>query len=108
MISFHPHLEILPDAQRTLWSSLSPTRELAFCLYGGTAVALHLGHRFSVDFDFFSHEPLDLRKEDLLLQALPFLRTAQMIRKEPNTRSYINGGAGQVIFLWGNPFRSGV
>ncbi|MGM0425440.1 MAG: nucleotidyl transferase AbiEii/AbiGii toxin family protein [Thermodesulfobacteriota bacterium] len=25
-----------------------------FVLYGGTAIALHLGHRSSVDFDFFS------------------------------------------------------
>lgn len=28
-------------------------------LYGGTAVALHRGHRQSGDFDFFSRDPLD-------------------------------------------------
>jgi len=27
-----------------------------FILYGGTALALRLGHRESVDFDFFSSE----------------------------------------------------
>lgn len=32
-----------------------------FYLVGGTALALHLGHRLSVDFDFFSHEPLSSR-----------------------------------------------
>lgn len=30
-----------------------------FYLAGGTAVALHLGHRLSYDLDFFSLEPLD-------------------------------------------------
>ena len=104
MIPFRPHLEVLPDAQRALWSLLVPTRELAFCLYGGTAVALHLGHRCSVDFDFFSHEPLDLRKEDALLQALPFLRTAQLIQKEPNTRSYITKGRVKLSFFGGIGF----
>ena len=28
-------------------------------LAGGTAVALHLGHRLSVDFDFFTPEDID-------------------------------------------------
>ena len=28
-------------------------------LAGGTAVALHLGHRMSVDFDFFTSEEID-------------------------------------------------
>lgn len=32
-----------------------------FYLVGGTALALQLGHRLSVDFDFFSHEPLSPR-----------------------------------------------
>lgn len=32
---------------------------LGFALYGGTAIALRLGHRTSVDFDFFNDRPLD-------------------------------------------------
>ena len=28
-----------------------------FCLVGGTAIALHIGHRRSIDFDLFSHKP---------------------------------------------------
>ena len=31
----------------------------AFNLAGGTALALHLGHRISVDLDFFTHQPFD-------------------------------------------------
>src|SRR4051794_6043444 len=52
-------LDVLPAAQREIWPSLAPARRLNFVLYGGTAIALHLGHRESLDFDFFRSEPLD-------------------------------------------------
>ncbi|WP_373321508.1 nucleotidyl transferase AbiEii/AbiGii toxin family protein [Rivihabitans pingtungensis] len=38
---------------------LAQASKLGFVLYGGTAIALRLGHRESVDFDFFSDRPLD-------------------------------------------------
>ena len=50
-----------------------------FVLYGGTALALRLGHRHSVDFDFFSSAPLDHRA---LSNALPFLRGAEVLQEE--------------------------
>lgn len=50
---FTPRMEILPPAQQRLWPELQPAAELGFALYGGTAIALRLGHRASVDFDFF-------------------------------------------------------
>lgn len=54
MISrFEPHLHTLPEAQQALWPGLKPALGLGFVLYGGTAIALRLGHRISVDFDFF-------------------------------------------------------
>lgn len=56
---FKPRMEILPSAQQRLWPELRPAAELGFALYGGTAIALRLGHRHSVDFDFFSEKPLD-------------------------------------------------
>ena len=43
--AFQAHLEILPEAQRRLWRELRPTVQLGFVLYGGTAIALRLGHR---------------------------------------------------------------
>ena len=49
---FAPKLDILPTAQRRLWEELKAI-PAAFTLYGGTAIALHLGHRQSIDFDFF-------------------------------------------------------
>lgn len=53
-----------------------------FVLYGGTAIALRLGHRASVDFDFFSDAAVD---EGELRQALPVLANATVLQRAPNT-----------------------
>jgi len=82
-MSFTPRLDILPPPQRRLWDELSAVSE-DFTLYGGTALALHLGHRESVDFDFFGTKPLDPMR---LVPALPFLAAAIVTQREPNTFS---------------------
>jgi hypothetical protein len=51
-----PRLDILPPEQRQLWPELAQVGDEAFVLYGGTAVALYLGHRESIDFDFFTDQ----------------------------------------------------
>lgn len=79
---FTPDLTILPAAQRRLWPRLAATVDLRFVLYGGTAIALRLGHRASVDFDFFSTDALD---RDALRQALPFLDAAAVMEDRPDT-----------------------
>jgi len=58
MSEFLPHLEILPPAQRRLWVELAQVPK-DFVLYGGTALALHLGHRESADFGFFGRRALE-------------------------------------------------
>src|ERR1700690_4353447 len=68
---FTPNLSILPGPQRQLWAELKGTPKY-FVLYGGTALALRLGHRVSEDFDFFTNatfEPHDLAKHILYLRA---------------------------------------
>ena len=50
-------LSRLSPAQRALFPRLGFARS-RFVLYGGTAVALQVGHRDSEDFDFFSSAPL--------------------------------------------------
>ena len=52
---FIPRMDILPSAQRLVWPELRAAAALGFVLYGGTAIALRLGHRFSVDFDFCNY-----------------------------------------------------
>ncbi|MHB1044653.1 MAG: nucleotidyl transferase AbiEii/AbiGii toxin family protein [Thermoanaerobaculia bacterium] len=48
----------LPEAQRRALDRLKAVPALAgFYLAGGTAVAVHLGHRISLDLDFFSVRP---------------------------------------------------
>lgn len=79
--TFAPQLSILPEAQRRLWDELGATPD-EFVLYGGTAIALHLGHRQSVDFDFFADCHID---PDRLRNWVPYLQGASVIQQEPDT-----------------------
>jgi hypothetical protein len=74
-------LNVLPAAQRALWPSLSAIPS-AFTLYGGTAIALQLGHRESVDFDFFARCDFDPQQ---LLESLPLLAQAEVVALAKNT-----------------------
>jgi len=47
------HSEIFTDAQTKLLPIIAKFRD-GFGLVGGTAIALHIGHRESIDFDMFS------------------------------------------------------
>src|SRR3954454_568186 len=76
-----PRLDILPAPQRRLWDELSDIPP-AFVLYGGTALALRLGHRASEDFDFFSNRQL---YPDDLERQIPFLAGTQRLQSSPNT-----------------------
>jgi len=78
---FTPHLEILPPAQREFWNVIGQVPP-QFVLYGGTALALRLAHRQSLDFDFFSSEPFTPRQ---LEEAIPFLKHGQAHQSKPNT-----------------------
>ena len=78
---FYPNLTILPPPQRRLWSELDTTPE-QFTLYGGTALALRLGHRTSIDFDFFSNQSFD---PDELAAVIPYLKGAERVKVAPQT-----------------------
>ncbi len=78
---FSPRLEILPPAQRLLWPRLYPVLAKGFVLYRGTAIALRLGHRVSVDFDFFTERLLD--KREMRLQLL-FLGGSIVLQESAN------------------------
>jgi hypothetical protein len=98
--SFSPRLDILPPPQRRLWDELTEIPP-EFVLYGGTAIALYLGHRESADFDFFGNRPLDLKNLSL---AIPFLEGATVTQREPNTLSCVVDRGGPVkISLFGLP-----
>jgi hypothetical protein len=81
MPALEPRLSILPPAQQRLWPELATTPR-QFTLYGGTALALRLGHRASVDFDFFSNDALD---PDQLASQVPYLEGAERVQVATNT-----------------------
>ncbi len=68
--TFEPRLDILPESQLWLWPELDAVPP-DFVLYGGTGLALQLGHRASEDFDFFSSSGFE---PDRLRSRLPFFR----------------------------------
>jgi Nucleotidyl transferase AbiEii toxin, Type IV TA system len=99
--NFEPKTKILPEAQQEIWPLLAPAPELSFVLYGGTAVALHFGHRVSVDFDFFRTEPLNKKHVDT---SFTFMRDAQTIQEDENTLVLIapmRSGLVKVSFFGG-------
>jgi hypothetical protein len=89
---FQPHLSILPAPQRRLWDELRAVPE-EFVLYGETALALRLGHRQSLDFDFFGNQPFEPAR---LTAQIPFLTGATITQQEPNPLSVTIDRAGPV------------
>ena len=56
------HLNILSQEQVELLPSLSQFKK-EYYMVGGTAIALHIGHRESIDFDLFKQK--NIRKKDI-------------------------------------------
>lgn len=82
------HKEILTKKQAEFLPMIKVFNK-NFRLVGGTAIALHIGHRRSIDFDMFSYEPfntVNLRKK---------IRTFAKIDQEIINRS------GEFTFLCG-------
>ena len=98
--TFTPRLDVLPVAQRRLWPRLSEVPG-GFVLYGGTAIALHLGHRQSVDFDFFGGADFD---PDQLYAAIPFLSGSRVVQKSASTLTCIVAADAPVqLSFFGTP-----
>jgi hypothetical protein len=100
---FEPRLDVLPAAQRRLWPELAAT-PAGFVVYGPTAIALRLGHRESVDFDFFS---LDAGASTRLLEGTSYLRGGEILQSAPGTLSVRIDRGGQVKVSFFGPLRIG-
>ncbi len=98
---FKPFFEILPDSQQQLWPELKPASKLDFVLYGGTAIALRLGHRISIDFDFFTEKNIEKKK---LLECFPFIAEGVTLQEELNTLSILTSNNVKVSFFGGISF----
>jgi len=97
---FQPKLNCLHAPQRLLWDELDTVPE-EFVLYGGTALALHLGHRESVDYNFFGNRHFDPVR---LGEKIPFLSGAKITQQEPDTLSVVVNRNGPVkVSFFGVP-----
>jgi hypothetical protein len=95
-----PRLDILSASQRLLWPELKATPP-EFTLYGGTAIALRLGHRASVDFDFFGRTSFD---PDRLLATVPYLAGSRILQREENTLTcQVTRGGPVLVSFFGLP-----
>lgn len=83
-------LSILPPVQRAVWPILSNVSK-GFVLYGGTAIALRLAHRESVDFDFFTGDDFT---SDYLVREMEFLLNARRLQESHNTLTLLMRVAG--------------
>jgi hypothetical protein len=92
MAGFLPRYDALPPAQRTVFSEL---RQIPrhFVLYGGTAIALRLGHRASIDFDFFTSESF---VPDKLLNEIPLLSGAKILQNVSQTLTVALNREGRI------------
>lgn len=75
------HYEVLDEKRRALLPALGAFKK-DFYLAGGTALALQIGHRISIDFDFFTEDDFDVANLYERVQAAlgPVLRTQEAPR----------------------------
>ena len=95
--SFAPRVDVLPPPQQRLWRELGGT-PAGFVLYGGTALAIRLGHRQSADFDFFATAGVDSGR---LLSDVPYLGAAEVVQRGADTLTCLvdRGGPVRVSFF---------
>jgi hypothetical protein len=87
------HGEILPPAQEAALRKIArPATEHGFYLGGGTAIAVHLGHRQSQDLDWFTSEPI----EDPLAIARALRERGGELQVENVARGALHGRVGGV------------
>lgn len=89
------HTEIFSEKQTALLPLIKNFRD-GFGLVGGTALALHIGHRESIDFDLFTDAPL--RHLALRNQVVAYGQNIQTMVESPEEYTVLVDGV-KVTFL---------
>jgi len=77
------HRKVIPASTEATLCALRDAHLLdRFYLAGGTGLALHFGHRLSLDLDFFAEEHFD---EESLLQQVQTVEGFALVAKAPHT-----------------------
>ncbi len=82
------HKEILSPAQVRLLPLLK-VMNIKFGLVGGTAIALHIGHRRSIDFDLFSYT--GFRNSDLEKKITPIAKITEVFVDKAEEYTFMCG-----------------
>lgn len=94
------HDEILNAAQRSLLSLMAEFRR-EFYLVGGTAIALHIGHRRSIDFDMFKQSGLNHKRNLDKIASAGF--SHQVTRRVEDQMNLIVNGVKLTFFQYPFP-----
>jgi predicted nucleotidyltransferase len=73
-----------------------------FRLVGGTALSLYLGHRMSVDADFFSATPFN--QQEAVLRLSNLLPGIQVLKSSPHGFAAVFEGVKLDLYTWNTPF----
>ncbi len=91
--------QILDDARRRFILKISSLNE-QFYLAGGTGLALHLGHRLSYDFDFFSEKEFETEKLFSDIKTVCPQSSLKIVQKEKNTLGLLVDNEIKLTFLY--------
>jgi hypothetical protein len=92
-----PAKSTMTQSQLALWTALGDVPD-DFVLYGGTGLALRLGHRRSEDFDFFSAEPFSPTE---LLADLSWLGRVTVGRTSADNLEFVTADGVHFAFFGG-------
>src|SRR3989344_718638 len=94
------HKEVLTKEQIKLLPLVNSFSK-DFGLVGGTAIALHIGHRFSIDFDLFTKD--EFENSNIRKKILKFKKIERVLKDEIGQYTIIVDGVNLTFFQY--PFK---
>jgi hypothetical protein len=89
------HLEVLQEEGKKIFNKLSTFEN--FYLAGGTALALLIGHRISVDFDLFTNEEIPRNLLDKVKRIYPNNKLSPSVNSKEELTVFIKNTNYEII-----------